>query len=405
MSEGIDQDDPAAAMPAASADMSDAGELPAPADPAEAEAGEPGAAPEETSDIQATAPDQDAAEDEMDALAAAWGAELDDDASAADRSLSQNEIDHLLGVDGEAEAEQAAGVAAILNRKDVTYERLPMLEVIFDRLERLLTTTIRSMVAQTVDVDLKAISAHRFGDYLDRVPLPAMLAVVKPEQWENHLMLTVDSALIYTIVDLLLGGKRGQAPAPIEGRPYTSIETRMIERLLKFILEDLSQAFEPLAATHFKLERIETNPRFAAIVRPSNACVVFRMNVRLEDRGGSIDFVLPYVTLEPVRDQLMQMFKGEKFGRDPVWENHLAKQVLVTDLELEVLLDEQSMSLADVMRFEVGTTLELDITTDDPVMLRSGGVPMFAGRMGRLGDMMAVAIEAQLGILPQPKDA
>ncbi|SNB75508.1 flagellar motor switch protein FliM [Arboricoccus pini] len=404
MSEGIDQDDPTSGTPSIGAQ----GEPSPSSDPSDLELGlhasKPAAAETVAEVERETSGDQDAGEDDMDALAAAWGTELDDDAGTPARSLSQNEIDNLLGVGDEAESEKPSGLAAILSRKDVTYERLPMLEVIFDRLERLLTTTIRSMVAQTVDVDLKTITAHRFGDYLDRVPLPAMLAVVKPEQWEHHLMLTVDSALIYTIVDLLLGGRRGQAAAPIEGRPYTSIETRLIERLLMFILEDLSQAFEPLAQVHFRLDRIETNPRFVAIVRPSNACVVFRMNVRFEDRGGSIDFVLPYVTLEPVRGQLTQMFKGEKFGRDSIWENHLATQMLVTDLELEVILDEQSMSLADVMRFEVGTTLALDTTTEDLVTLRSGGVPMFSGRIGRLGDTMAVAINAQLGTLPQPKD-
>lgn len=355
---------------------------------------EAAAAPAPASEADQAA--DDPAADEMDALAAAWGAELEDDGGAAERSLSQNEIDSLLGVVSDDAGKEKTGVAAIIERNDVTYERLPMLEVIFDRLERLLTSTIRTLTAQTVDVDLKQITAHRFGDYLDRVPLPAMLALVKPAQWENHALLTVDSALIYTVVDLLLGGKRGQPTARIEGRPYTTIETSLIERLVKVILDDLSQAFAPLADVAFRLERIETNPRFAAIVRPTNACVVFKMNVRFEDRGGSIDFVMPYVTLEPVRDQLLQMFMGEKFGRDAIWETHLAHQVLVTDLELEAVLDEQSIPLSDVMHFEVGTILELDVTPMDPIVLRSGGVPMFTGRIGKTGDRMAVAVEARL---------
>jgi flagellar motor switch protein FliM len=33
--------------------------------------------------------------------------------------------------------------------------------------------------------------------------------------------MVVDSAMIYSIVDVLLGGRRGTAAMRIEGRPYT----------------------------------------------------------------------------------------------------------------------------------------------------------------------------------------
>ena len=43
----------------------------------------------------------------------------------------------------------------------------------------------------------------------------------------------------------------------------------------------------------------------------------------MEDRGGRLELLLPYATLEPVRELLLQMFMGEKFGRDssgkPTW--------------------------------------------------------------------------------------
>ena len=70
----------------------------------------------------------------------------------------------------------------------------------------------------------------RFGDYLNSIPLPAMLAVFKAEEWDNYGLLTVDSSLIYSIVDVLLGGRRGTAAMRIEGRPYTTIERNLVER-------------------------------------------------------------------------------------------------------------------------------------------------------------------------------
>jgi flagellar motor switch protein FliM len=249
------------------------------------------------------------------------------DAGAAgktSRVLNQDEIDSLLGVDEERSSDERYGIMALVNSNDVTYERLPMLEVVFDRLERMLTTSVRNFTSENVDINLDNITAQRFGDYLNSVPLPAMIAVFKAVEWDNFGLVTVDSPMIYSIVDVLLAGGGATVPMRIEGRPYTTIESSLVERLVRLLLQDLSSAFAPITEVGFRFERMETNPRFAAIARPGNACIVFKMRIDMEDRGGRLELLLPYATLEPVRELLLQMFMGEKFGRDPIWEGHLA---------------------------------------------------------------------------------
>ncbi|MEY4242278.1 MAG: Flagellar motor switch protein FliM, partial [Pseudomonadota bacterium] len=61
--------------------------------------------------------------------------------SLSERVLNQDEIDSLLGFDlGEADDAERTGIRAIINSALVSYERLPMLEIVFDRLVRLMTT-------------------------------------------------------------------------------------------------------------------------------------------------------------------------------------------------------------------------------------------------------------------------
>ena len=179
----------------------------------------------------------------------------------------------------------------------------------------------------------------------------------------------------------------------IEGRPYTTIEASLVERLIRLVLVDLGNAFAPITSIQFRFERMETNPRFAAIARPGNGCIVFRLRVDLEDRGGTVEFLIPYATLEPARDLLLQMFMGEKFGRDSIWENHLANEIWYTNLELQAVLDELTVSLSDILRLEVGSTLRLTAGTDPQVLLRCGQVAMARGRIGRAGDRLVVRIE------------
>ncbi len=335
-----------------------------------------------------------------DDLAAEWAAMAegeDEGEGGASRVLNQDEIDSLLGFQEGAEAErERSGIEAIIDSGMVSYERLPMLEVVFDRLVRMMSTSLRNFTSDNVEVSLDNITSIRFGDYLNSIPLPAMLTVIKAEEWDNYGLITVDSSLIYSIVDVLLGGRRGTAAMRIEGRPYTTIERNLVERMINVVLSDLSAAFDPLASVTFRFDRLETNPRFATIARPANAAIVARLRVDMEDRGGRLELLLPYATLEPVRELLLQMFMGEKFGRDSIWENHLATELWYTDIELEAVLDQLTMPLGEVLGWKVGSRLPLQVTAQSLVELRCGDNVMFRGTMGRKGGHVAVRIDQKL---------
>ena len=76
----------------------------------------------------------------------------------------------------------------------------------------------------------------------------------------------------------------------------------------------------------------------------------------MEDRGGRIELLLPYATLEPIRKMLLQQFMGEKFGRDNIWEGHLATELWTTQMEVRAVLDEQQLPLSRVLNMQVGDT-------------------------------------------------
>ena len=335
--------------------------------------------------------------------AAQWAAMVDETGGAqggkggAERILNQDEIDSLLGFSlADVTLNDNSGIRAIINSAMVSYERLPMLEIVFDRLVRLMTTSLRNFTSDNVEVSLDRITSVRFGDYLNSIPLPAILAVFKAEEWDNFGLATVNSNLIYSIIDVLLGGRRGQSAVRIEGRPYTTIETNLVKRMIEVILADAELAFKPLSPVKFNIDRLETNPRFAAITRPANAAILVRLRIDMEDRGGNIELLLPYATIEPIRAVLLQMFMGEKFGRDPIWEGHLATEIAQAQIGVEAVLYEARLPLRQMMELEVGDTLTLEMKPDAMVTVRAGDITLTEGRMGRVGDRVAVRVAKPL---------
>src|SRR5919206_391016 len=81
------------------------------------------------------------------------------------------------------------------------------------------------------------------------------------------------------------------------------------------------------------VDRIETNPRFATITRPANAAILIDLKLDMEGRGGVLQILLPYATIEPIRDLLLQSFMGEKLGRDHIWEGHLATELWQAEIK------------------------------------------------------------------------
>ncbi len=355
------------------------------------------------SEDPAAAAEEAAANELSESMALQWAAMVEDGSrdfgnkNSGERVLSQEEIDNLLGFTvGDVSLDDNSGIRAIIDSAMVSYERLPMLEIVFDRLVRLMTTSLRNFTSDNVEVSLDRITSVRFGDYMNSIPLPAVLSVFKAEEWENFGLATVDSSLIYSIIDVLLGGRRGQTSLRIEGRPYTTIETNLVKRLVEVILADAEQAFRPLSPVTFSIDRLETNPRFAAISRPANAAILVRLRIDMEDRGGIVELLLPYATIEPIRPVLLQMFMGEKFGRDPIWEGHFATEVAQAEISVDAVLYEADIPLKQLMKLKVGDTLPLEMRPEALVQVRCGNVLLTEGRMGRVGDRVAIRVTKQL---------
>jgi flagellar motor switch protein FliM len=294
------------------------------------------------------------------------------------------------------------GMERMLLSGIVAYERLPMLEIVFDRLVRTMSTSLRNFTSDNVEVVFRGLASLRFGDYIDNIPNPSILAVFKAEQWDNYGLVMVDAPLIYSMVDVLLGGRPTSLAASVSDRSFTTIERQLVERMIDdVLLRDLSDAFAPLTEVRFRFERLEVIGRFATISRASNAAAVGNLRVNMDGRGGVMQILLPYATLEPVRELLLQQYMGETLGRDSIWETHLAEELRQTDVVLDAVLGEQVMDFATVFALRVGDTLPLNVAPGAPIQLRCGPTPIFEGRTGRRGQRLAVLIDRVFSQEPQ----
>lgn len=316
------------------------------------------------------------------------------EATHSGRLLNKEELDHLLAGAASEENKALVGLEMLLNSGRVSHERLPMLEVVIDRLVRHLGTSLRNFTNTNVTVTLEDITSTRFGMYLETLTPPNLVGVFDIEEWEDSQgILVANQSLIYCLLDILLGARKGDGALDHGERPYTTIEQGLIEKFHSLVLKDFSTSFEPIRPVHFHFQRLESNPAFVSIVRPVNAVILVRVMIKVDNRGGRLEFVLPYSSLEPIRNQLLQMVMGEKFGQDPMWERHFAGELWEARIPLQAVLKTFTCSLEDVLKWGIGTQLMLDVKPETPVSLKCGDLVIGQGRMGQRHKHIAVQME------------
>ena len=171
----------------------------------------------------------------------------------------------------------------------------------------------------------------------------------------------------------------------IEGRPYTTIERNLVERLVTVVLADLSGAFDPLSPVTFRFERLETNPRFATIGRPANAAVlrVSGSTWRIAADGSKC------CCLTRPSSQFAKSCCKDSLARNSagtsIWEAHLVGELWNTRVPIQAVLDTVEMSLRDVLKLHIGSRISLNAELDPDIQLICGDLPMFSGKDGPQG--------------------
>lgn len=305
------------------------------------------------------------------------------------------DLSDILGFDlGGVESVDRSGLRALINSALVSHRRMPVLDVIFDRTARMMTTSLRQLTDDNVEVSLDDVTTTRFGDFQQSVIPPAVIGVMRAGALNGYGLIAADPALVFSIVDILLGGRRGGAALSLEERGFTAIELGLAQRILTAVATDLNTAFTPVIDAGFALDRIETTPRFASIAQEASVCAIAKYRIRMEGRGGRVSILLPHALLEPVRKSLAQEFASEQATADDAWRAHLAAETAHAHISLDAVLAETEMTVGALSALQSGDRIIFPRSAGRSVELRAGRTVVARGKAGRSGECVAVQIDA-----------
>ena len=276
----------------------------------------------------------------------------------------------------------------------VSCERLPMLEVIFDRFTLFLRSTLQHTFSENLGVQPQPLLSFRFEEYLNTLSCSGLWGVGRIKPWDGPFLMFAEDQLVYTFLETVLGG--GRSPVALSSRkPFTTLEQTLVGRVFSLILTQLTKAFSLLFPVTCVLDHLEPNQSFArtsGLIPLKNTVVLMRLEMDIEDKKGNLDFLVPYSTLEPGRKELLQKFMGEKFGHDPLWENHFKTELWDTEIIIEAILESIPVTLGEAMSWRVGSFIPLKERPDSDIQVTCGNSEIFQGRMGQKNGHVAIQI-------------
>ena len=285
-----------------------------------------------------------------------------------------------------------SGIKAVLEKSLQSYDKLPMLEIIFEKFIRQLSTSLRNLTSEAVDISILEVNSLRFKDYFNTLNTNYSIAIFRAVEWGNFGLVILEHKMIFSFVDILFGGKKNiiNITNQDNDKNLTSIEQGIARQLTEIILNELSLAFDQISPTTFKFEKLESNSNFVTISRPDDAVIVLKLSLEIDEQKKIIDIMIPYKTIEPIKEQMQQIFLGDNFGIDQEWEDMLISSIKGVSLPIEAVITNRISTIREIANLKIGDTIVMDHSKDKDVTIRSGSIVLFTGKIGRVENKVAI---------------
>jgi len=314
--------------------------------------------------------------------------------------LSQDEVDSLLNgiskgtVQTETdppEDEEVVKAYDFGRQSGPIHLRMPALGIINERFVGFLKASFSNTTGSVMDVNIESIESIRFGKFRRSIPLPASLNIFKMEPLRGLSMLVLEGSLVFAFVDILFGGKSVNQ-VRLEGKSFTTIESRIINKIVQIILADFEQAWSDVHPVNMAFIRSEVDPQFAGIATPNDMVIAVKFTVDLETFTGRMTLCIPYNTVEPLREKLKNKFQSEKLEVDHTWQSYIGEKIGEMAVSLSCILGRATIIGKELLELKIDDVIQLDQKVNDPISITVEGVTKFKGFPGVRNKLKAVRI-------------
>ena len=313
--------------------------------------------------------------------------------------LSQDEIDSLLrgvqsgdlGSAKDASSSKGDSMFDFRSQERIIRGRMPGLEIANERFARSFRNSISSVLRRFVDVNIQSINMMKFGEFMKTMPLPSNINIFRMKPLKGLALFVIEAPMVFALVECFFGGSTVKY-VKAEGRYFTPIEQKIIQKILGFALSDMAASWQGIAMIAPEYVSNEINPQFVTIVQAPEIVIKVEVHVEIENFTGKMYFCIPYSVVEPVKEKLCSGIQGDKFEVDARWVEGLQQRLSDSSVEVVAEAGTVHIPIGDIMNLAVGNVIPLGVHMGSDFVVKVEGVPKFRGVPGYRKGSRAVKI-------------
>jgi len=280
----------------------------------------------------------------------------------------------------------------LLDAGGVSVERMPLLNVIFDRMLTQCSENLRAFCSSPAIFTLVNSRTERMGDVLAEFEGKVVVAIFQAGAWDSRILFGVNHEFLFSMVEALYGGD-GTEPAETEDRQPSNIEMRVAQAVFDRIARAMQASFSAVVDSTFKFETLETRMDFAVIVPRSTFSILTTVSLQILDRAGELYIVLPQPALNAIRQNLTSDAGKNAPVRDPRWVRQMQNEVTRAEVRVSGLFEEHQFTLGDIAELKVGQVLNLQATAKTRVKLECNSQSLFWCQLGQAEGHYVLRVE------------
>jgi flagellar motor switch protein FliM len=265
-------------------------------------------------------------------------------------------------------------------------------------------TELSRLMRTTVDVRLISFDQFSYGEFALSVEEPTCFNVLRADQLGGPIVINLNRAIVFPMIDRLLGG--GCAPPPaVPRRPLTEIELSLASRITDSAIESLRRAWAGICDLALSVRLVESNPRNAPIISTDEVVVVVTFEISTGEVRGVANLCLPSCTLAPVANKLggrLPSAEARSASGRPQSAN-LEGGALPAGAQMVVYLASTRLTATELAGLAVGDVIVTENRRNRPLEVCIDGQPKFEGFAGLARGHKAVRIGKPVVPIAQPE--
>lgn len=304
--------------------------------------------------------------------------------------LSQNEIDALLhGADAEApdipdmpcgDYELYDLTSGMHRVQGWTNEA----KIVDERIQANLSSKLLGLLHKTVQVKRQDIQILKYAEYAKSLHVPSSINTFSLTGMVGYVAIVMDARLVYALVNVFFGG--GTRPIQIVGRDFTHTEQRVINLILKTIIEAIKTSWKELSDVDFTLIETEMNPTHLSAYSDTDVLMIRPFNVEFSGGGGEVQLLMPGNIVDSIfRNRTSKFESGGITSKDVVRARAMN---FVTDVTGE--LSGANLTIGEIFKMSKGDIIYVD--SPEEVDVTINGSAKFKARMGEVNGRVGLKV-------------